>query len=151
MSSPLTWRDSLQTDIPQDFEIPLRGVVVNIPAGAKFLFVGVVDRLSEDNIDSDGNYGLHLSPFEPRFSHSGHGSWIEWDAGLLESRRAFDFQPWQQVPNSTGRLSSALMKGCRGGRPGINGDEVRFGPTTGGRGDREDLDPVAQVGLGVRI
>ncbi|NBC32837.1 MAG: beta-propeller fold lactonase family protein [Alphaproteobacteria bacterium] len=63
-SSP-TFFGSLETDIPEDFEITGDGVDVAVPAGASYLFVGVLDNLLEDNLDADDDLGLALVPGMP--------------------------------------------------------------------------------------
>ncbi|MGV3724311.1 MAG: hypothetical protein ACO1SX_25735 [Actinomycetota bacterium] len=49
------------TDIPEDFAITGAGVVLDIPAGAQFLFVSPNDSYFADNSDPDGDYTLRIT------------------------------------------------------------------------------------------
>jgi hypothetical protein len=48
------------TDIPEDFFV--QNTTVQIPAGARFLFVAVPDPFYGDNVDADGDFAIKISP-----------------------------------------------------------------------------------------
>lgn len=52
--------EALPTDIPQDFFFGAR--TLEIPAGARYLFVAVPDIWYRDNRDGDGNLAVRLTP-----------------------------------------------------------------------------------------
>ena len=52
--------DGLATDIPEDFAVG--NTVVRIPVGARYLFFGVPDPFLGDNVDSDGNFAIRVTP-----------------------------------------------------------------------------------------
>lgn len=61
-----TFFGDLPTDIPEDFEVSnfdgtVTSVTVQVPAGARFLFLGTADSLFFDNTDPDGNFGVRLT------------------------------------------------------------------------------------------
>ena len=47
------------TDIPEDFAVA--ATKIQIPAGARFLFVAAPDIFYSDNVDPDGNYALRIT------------------------------------------------------------------------------------------
>jgi hypothetical protein len=65
--SGATYRGSLPTDIPEDFLVSnngtIGGVLVSVPAGAVYIFVGTPDSLYEDNTDLDNDYAAELTRF----------------------------------------------------------------------------------------
>lgn len=70
-TSPVTSVGSLSTDITQDFRVDdaqgglnrhFSSVVVQVPVGAQYLFVGIVDNRYSDNSDPNGDYGLSITP-----------------------------------------------------------------------------------------
>lgn len=55
-----TLKNGLDTDIPEDFIVG--NITLMIPQNARYLFVGVPDPFFGDNIDSDGNFAIRVSP-----------------------------------------------------------------------------------------
>jgi hypothetical protein len=60
----------LLTDIPQDFEISnfdgtITSVTLQVPAGARFLFIATADSLFFDNTDPDGDFGVRITRVIP--------------------------------------------------------------------------------------
>jgi hypothetical protein len=55
-----TSQGQIPTDIPEDFFVV--NPTVQIPAGARFLFVGTPDIFNGDNQDFDGDYAISVSP-----------------------------------------------------------------------------------------
>ena len=55
-----TFQGSQPTDIPQDFAVSGTGTAVTVPAGAAYLFFGVIDSFYSDNFDADGDYGFRI-------------------------------------------------------------------------------------------
>jgi len=49
----------LQFDIPEDFLVT--NTIITMPAGARYLFVGVLDCFCGDNVDSDKNFAIRVS------------------------------------------------------------------------------------------
>lgn len=89
---------ALPTDIPQDFAISTpagspASVLVQVPAGARFLFTAPHDSFFGDNTDPNGNYGLRITAVAPA-PGPGHlellvgGGICVAVAGLLRGRRA---------------------------------------------------------------
>jgi hypothetical protein len=63
-----TFFGDFQTDIPQDFQVartinPFTSIVVQVPAGAKFLFVAARDSHYGTNEDPDSDYKVSITPF----------------------------------------------------------------------------------------
>lgn len=48
----------IPTDIPEDFWISPEGTEIEVPCGAKYLFVGAYDEFWGDNSDPDGDWGF---------------------------------------------------------------------------------------------
>lgn len=82
--SPPTFYNSLASDIPEDFRImPPDGFTIDVPEGAKHLFLGIADTLYNDNcgtinitiggviLDSDGDGVLDVSDNCPLVPNSG--------------------------------------------------------------------------------
>jgi hypothetical protein len=51
----------LPTDIPNDFAFDNVGMLIQVPAGARFLIIGVPDGWYSDNADADGDLGVRLT------------------------------------------------------------------------------------------
>lgn len=77
--SPPTWRGSLPTDFPEDFNVSVapdrRPSTVEVPAGATHLFVCAWDSLYFDNSDPDGDFGVQIEVIGP-------GTWTDLGNGL---------------------------------------------------------------------
>src|SRR5262249_37701375 len=61
-----TFVGGLPTDIPEDFEVSdfdgtKTSVTVQVPAGARFLFVATADSFFSDNTDPDGDFGVRIA------------------------------------------------------------------------------------------
>lgn len=56
-----TYLGAQPTDIPEDFAITGAGTVLEVPAGAQFLFVSPNDSYFSDNSDPDGDYALRIT------------------------------------------------------------------------------------------
>jgi hypothetical protein len=52
---------NLPMDIPEDFLIHDGGVLISIPVGAQYLFVGAYDNFFGDNVDPDHDFALAIS------------------------------------------------------------------------------------------
>ncbi|MEO8577637.1 MAG: hypothetical protein ABI556_13085 [Gemmatimonadales bacterium] len=64
LSNP-TFNGNADTDIPEDFLVT-RSMVVKIPPGARYLFLGVRDVFINDNTDPNGNFGVRISSVPPQ-------------------------------------------------------------------------------------
>jgi hypothetical protein len=51
---------SSPTDIPEDFRVDA-AVMVVVPQGATHLFIGALDSLYDDNLDSDADYSVRIT------------------------------------------------------------------------------------------
>ena len=61
-----TFIGGLPTDIPEDFEVSnfdgtVTSVTLQVPAGARFLFVATADSFFSDNSDPDGDFGVQIT------------------------------------------------------------------------------------------
>ncbi|MBI5865508.1 MAG: hypothetical protein HZB38_13570 [Planctomycetes bacterium] len=60
-----TWNGNLPTDIPEDFAIGLndlqRSITIEIPGGASWLVVGILDSHFGDNTDPDGDLAVGIN------------------------------------------------------------------------------------------
>lgn len=64
-----TFFGGVSTDISQDFLVPSSGaggVLIQVPVGARFLFVAAHDSLYSDNSDPDRNYGIRITAAPPQ-------------------------------------------------------------------------------------
>lgn len=96
--TPNTGTGNLATDIPEDFEIPQTGVVVNVPTNAHYLFItSVITGEYDDNIDWDGNWGIHISKLSPNLRNSDGTLVLNWDIGQLQAKTNLA-EPWVDVP-----------------------------------------------------
>jgi len=59
VGTPPTMYGNYATDIPQDFAIA--ATKIQIPAGARYLFVAPPDIFYSDNVDPDGNFALRIT------------------------------------------------------------------------------------------
>ncbi|MEL6798010.1 MAG: GC-type dockerin domain-anchored protein, partial [Planctomycetota bacterium] len=51
----------IETDVPEDFVLTAGNAVqVQVPAGARYVFISANDEFFGDNIDADGNYGVRI-------------------------------------------------------------------------------------------
>ncbi len=60
-----TFNNNIDTDITEDFLV-FRNMVVKIPQGARYLFLGVRDSFISDNTDPNGNFGIRISSVPPQ-------------------------------------------------------------------------------------
>jgi hypothetical protein len=59
IATPPTMYGDYATDVAQDF--PIASTRIQIPAGARFLFVAPPDIFYSDNVDTDGNFALRIT------------------------------------------------------------------------------------------
>lgn len=87
-----TYNGNLPMDVPQDFFCSRNGwaenTVVQVPAGATHLFLGVHDSLYNDNVDPNGDYAAVVS-IEPAPSHGGTGEYLELRSSVGGSTASF--------------------------------------------------------------
>jgi len=62
-----TFVGGLPTDIPEDFEVSnfdgtVTSVTVQVPDGARFLFLATADSFFSDNADPNGDFGVRITP-----------------------------------------------------------------------------------------
>lgn len=100
--SPNTFFSNLSTDIAEDFSITPDGIggepiVVEVPEGASFLFVGVNDSLFFDNSDSDDNLAFAISKVVPVSKNQLSGVTVYLD---LNNNGFFDADEPRQVTAS---------------------------------------------------
>lgn len=79
-ATPNTFTANLAANIPYDFFVG--NTLITVPAGARYLFVGVPDNYYADNFDPDGDFGLRIGIPEP-----GTTAILALAAGLLALRR----------------------------------------------------------------
>ncbi len=61
-----TFVGGLPTDVPEDFEVSnfdgtITSVTLQVPPGARFLFVATADSFFSDNSDPDGDFGVQIA------------------------------------------------------------------------------------------
>ena len=61
--TPLTYLDSTETDIPEDFEITQN--YLSVPENARYIFFSALDNFFGDNTDEDGDFGIIIYKIDP--------------------------------------------------------------------------------------
>ncbi len=72
---------------------------MTVPSDAKFLFVAAVDAKYQDNLDRDGDFGVHASKMTLGMRRSEGALVFNWDAGVLQSKMDIA-GPWTDQPGT---------------------------------------------------
>ena len=102
-ASANTYYGSLPMDVPQDFYCSRTGwaenTVVQVPAGATHLFLGVHDSLYNDNVDPNGDYAAVVS-LVPTPTQPGTGEHLELRCSVAAPATSFP-DAHAAAPNAT--------------------------------------------------